>query len=116
MELKSALVGSGSIAFTKKVDPKPETEETTGNLTIVSGGQPGEPAHYVVTFRIETTFQSEGLETTNVLLWDVVIPEGDQFAPYRAVEDRAARLLPAMLRSVADKIEADLPDFSDNPA
>lgn len=113
MELKSAAFnGSGGIAFTKRVDPRPGTEETKGNVTIVNQAQPGEPSHFVASFRIEATFEVEGLQTTNVLLWDVVIPEDDQFAPYRSVEDRAAKLIAPMLRSVADKLEADLPDFS----
>lgn len=111
MELKSAGVGNGIVQFQKKVEPTAETKETTANFTIVNVSKPGVPSHFIVTFDVDASFEGGGLEARNFFAWTTVLPSDDQYASYRSVEDRAARLIAPMLRSVADRIEAELPDY-----
>jgi hypothetical protein len=113
--LKEVRIGNGSIQFMNAVEPTPASRETTGNVTIVNEAKPGSPAYFQVSFMIDTTFENGGIDFNNIFHWTVVTDEKDYRAAYRSVEDRAARLIAPMLRSLADKIEADLPDFLEKP-
>lgn len=110
MELNSATVGNGRVAFQPEIKPTPEAKETSGKAIIVTSARPGRAASYDVTFVIDTKFACNGLEVSNVFHWEVMIPEDDHHASFRSVEDRAMKLISPMLRAVADRIEADLPD------
>lgn len=116
----ASLFGNGSVKYIPQIDPRPETRETArhGNVTtnIINSGQPGFPAHYEVTFMIQTIVDHDGIETNNTFHWGCIVPEQNDRAQYRSVKDQAARQVAPMLRSLADKIEADLPKFDDQSA
>lgn len=100
MELNSATVGNGRVAFQPEIKPTPEAKETSGKAIIVTSARPGRAASYDVTFVIDTKFACNGLEVSNVFHWEVMIPEDDHHASFRSVEDRAMKLISPMLRAV----------------
>ncbi|HJR55304.1 MAG TPA: hypothetical protein VJ798_01900 [Rhizomicrobium sp.] len=115
--LESAAIENGSIVYRKKVDPTPRTEssKTKDNVTInvINEGQLGEPAHYEVTFMLTSKFQNAAHSFSNIFHLSCVILEESDHAPYRSIEDKAAREIAPMLRLMADRIEADLPNFDE---
>jgi hypothetical protein len=113
--LKDAMLGTGDVTYVKKVDAKPETRDSSGGVTVINAPVAGIPAHYNVSFMLDATFDHESLEVRNVFHWNCVVSETSDRAPYRSVEDRAARQVAPMLRALADKIEADLPNFDASP-
>jgi hypothetical protein len=63
------------------------------------------PAHYEVTFDIESDFKGEGLTATNVFRWTVVVTGLGPDAPYSEIEGTARRLVPEMLRLLAEDLK-----------
>jgi hypothetical protein len=115
--LNEVQLTAGEITFSKEEKGRPATSETKDNVTINHVAIPGTPAHYEVTFMVSATFQeAEGLDFSNRFHLTCLVPEPSDRAQYRAVEDQAARQIAPMLRSLADKIEAHLPDFSQPPS
>jgi hypothetical protein len=115
--LENLEFGNGRVTYVSKVDPTPRTErsDTNGNVTInnITEAQPGRPAFYDVTFILTANFENAGVKFSNVFSWECVVPEESDRAQYRSVEDQAAKQIAPMLRTLADQIEADLPNFSE---
>ena len=112
-ELKSVEFGCGSVVYVRKIEGRPETIERDGSVTVHNSAIPSRPAHYEVTFMLNSSFEHVGLPISNIFHWSCIVEEQSDRAPYRSVEDKAARQIAPMLRSLADKIEADLPNFDD---
>ena len=114
-ELKNIAFNNGTVLFRAKIPGKAETNTTekNGNVTInnITPAVPEIPAHYEVSFGVGFTVATEGLSSANYLQLNLVIADDSDRASYRSVEDRAARLVAPMLRSLADKVEAGLPAF-----
>lgn len=112
MQVKDARLGNGSITYMREIEPRPETRETSrhGNVTtnIINQAIEGVPAHYEVTFMLNSTFETEGIQAHNVFHWNCVVVEKNERAPYRSIEDQAARQIAPMLRSLADRIESQM--------
>lgn len=99
---------NGSIAYVPQVDARP-SRSTVGNVTAISEAIQEVPAHYEVTFMLQSLFKAANEITfSNVFHLMVVVPDTSVTAPYLDVEDRGARQLAPMLRELADRIEADL--------
>jgi hypothetical protein len=107
--LKEVTFGNGSINYVRKFDGRPESTEKNGNVTVHNSPIPGIPGHYQISFMINSRFEQDGVEFSNIFHLNCVVSEQSDHAEYRLVEDQAARQLPPMLRSLADKIEADFP-------
>ena len=116
MSIKDVSIGHGSVTYFSEIKPRPETKETKhhGNVTtnVINAAVDGIPAHYGVTFMLNSTFETEGIETQNVFHWNCVVVEPDDLARYRSVEDQGARQIAPMLRSLADQLESQLTDYS----
>lgn len=111
-------MGCGSIAYRIKVEARPEKKKTiAANVNVIEAAVDGSPAHYEATFILNGKFESaNGVSFSNVFHLTCIVPEENDLAQYRAVEDHAARQLAPMLRALADKIEADLPTFFEEEA
>jgi hypothetical protein len=110
-DLKEVKLGNGSIEFVPKFEGRPASTETTGNVTINNSEIKGIQAHYTVSSFINSTYETDGIEFSNMFHWNCVVLEPSDHAAYRSVEDRAVRQIAPMLRALADKIEAELPDL-----
>lgn len=118
-KVKALRLGNGSVTYIPVVEPRPASSRTTKtdhnvSVTINDAAIPGTPAHYEVTFMIGADLEHGELESHNTFHLSCVVPEQSDTAQYRSVEDQAARQLAPMLRALADKIEADLPNFVGN--
>lgn len=113
LSLKAATIGNGSINYVKEYEGRPETKEQDGNVTIINKAIPAIHAHYQASFMINSEFEIDQFKCSNIFHLNCIVAERNDHAPYRSVEDRAARQLAPMLRLLADKLEADLPNFSD---
>lgn len=100
--------GNGSIAYRHKIEETPATSETTGNVTINDAGSPGRPSHFDTSFMLAVEGEEGGLKFSNVFHWNGIVISENQQAPYREIEDAAARQLAPALRAVADLIEQDI--------
>lgn len=114
--LKEVIFGNGSITYVKKVDGRPESTEKNGNITVHNSAIPGVPAHYQISFMINSEFEQDGVQFLNFFHLNYVVSEQSDRAEYRSIEDQAAKQLGPMLRALAEKIEADLPVFDQKPS
>lgn len=111
--LISARIKNGEIAYVSGQQNTPLTSETMGSVTIENPGSTDRPAHFMTPFLIEAQMEAGGIKFSNVLHWNgVVLGESDD-APYRQVEDKAARTLAPMLRAFADQIEQEIARFDE---
>jgi hypothetical protein len=113
LEVKNCNLGSGSVTYNNEVKSEPEKRQTVGNVTTVSGAIDGIPAHYQVSFFINAALKQNEIEFHNMFSLNCLVEEQSDHATYRSIEDRGARQLAPMLRSLADKIEAELPNFDE---
>lgn len=111
-ELLNTKIGNGEIVFISAVDEVPPKTEKKGNTTINTAGTPGSPAHYETNHMIETTFQEGGVQFVNAFYWQGVVL-AEEASPYRQVEDKAARSIPAMLRAVADRLDQAIAEYDE---
>lgn len=102
----------GDIRFVSGVPGQPETRssETRGVVTIntVNAEVEAEPAHFLTGHFIAYSHEIEGMEVRNTVRIETIVPQEDPETPYQAVEDAAARSLPALLRSLVDALQADI--------
>jgi hypothetical protein len=115
--IKDFQMGNGSVTFRSEIEPTPETRETSkqGSVVVntINSATQGVPAYYEVSFMLNTTIEHDGVVASNIFHWTCLVSEKSDRAQYRSVEDQAARQIAPMLRSLADKIEASLPDFQE---
>ncbi|MGH0244376.1 hypothetical protein [Sinorhizobium meliloti] len=111
MAITQVKFGNGNIRFNSKVDAVPATSKTTGNVTINNAGQEEIPAHYETSFMISVYGEERGIEFSNVFHWNDIVPIDRADAPYREIEDAAARRLAPMLRAVADQVDQEMAAF-----
>lgn len=100
--------GNGNVRFQKGSEGRPETKEVNGNVTVVNKAIEPTPNFFDVSFTIGALQSSEGAETSSTLILNVPLPSQSSDHSYPEIEDKAARLLPPMLRALADLIEADI--------
>ena len=91
--VKSVQFGNGQVRYFSKIDPQPATSETTGNVTVNTAAIPGQPARYKVSFMLSFAADEDGLENHNVFHLTCLVPDENDWTPYRSIEDRAARQL-----------------------
>lgn len=91
------------------VDASVETK-VVGNVTtnIHHSAVEAVPNHFMVNFSIRYTHESSGRVLHDFLTLDVAVPRDGQGQTYAQVETAGAEQLPAVLRSLADAVEADL--------
>ena len=109
------MFSHAEIAFFNEVEPTQETTNKSGNATTINAAQPGDPAHYLTTFRINFELESGGRRVGNYLGITVSVPNGSVRAAYREVEIEAAQQLAPALRAVADQIEAEVEAVDGKP-
>lgn len=107
-ELKLLTLNNGTIQYFSKIDAVPTTSEKAENVTVNIVGREEVPAHFQTSFMISVEIEEGPLKTGNVFHWNDVVPVAEPDAPYRSIEDQAARRIAPMLRLLADQIEADI--------
>lgn len=112
LAVKAISFGFGSIEYQKEIEGRPKTTKTTRQngveVSVIDQAIHPVPAHYRASFSLNVTFEQDGHEISNYALWNCIVPEEDRNAPYSSIELRAAQQIAPMLRSFADRIEADL--------
>ena len=98
--------GNGQIVFISKVDDRPATSRTEGNVTINEAAVEGHPEHFVVDFNITATSKVGAVAHARRLSLSVPVPGRGRDARYDEVENEAAHMIPAVLRQIADLVEA----------
>lgn len=90
-----------------------------GNGSIRLQGQPVDgqasetPSHYQATFMVSSQTTIGSITVNNDFLYNGVVLTERGDAPYRDIEDAAARGIPAMLRSLADQIDQKIAEFDE---
>ena len=110
-KLVDAFIEHGEIAYVPEVPTVEPTSETTGNVTINNMGSPGTPAHFVVTFSTNATFETSGVRSSLYLRPNVVVTGESKESAFEAIEGLAAKCLAPMLREIADKIERQVEEY-----
>lgn len=101
----------GEIRHRPAVAAQPETvvSETSGNITTntFTAASKGSPAMFLTRHFICFSHEVGGEEIPNAITIETAVPS-EKTTSYSAVEDDAARQLPALLRGLADLLEADI--------
>ncbi len=107
-----ANFGNGSVVYYRAVEPQAETKTTSrvGSVTInnITPRSEGSPAHFEVSFMIRAEAECDGLNWTQHIATSVMTPALHSEETYVHVEDRAAQMLPALFRALADAAQAEL--------
>ncbi len=112
-EITDVSLNSGQIQFIKEEAPVPDNVQREGNVTIHNQGRPGRPAYYDTSFLISMDYVEGGITGTNIFSLGTIVVNDQESAPYREVEDQAARALPQMLRDLADRLEKQIANPQD---
>ncbi|MGB1389261.1 MAG: hypothetical protein ACPG61_10280 [Paracoccaceae bacterium] len=109
-EFKLTLTGfsNGSVTFIPANPGREASTEVNGNVTINTEARPATKSWFEVTFAISITQTVQDAQTSSTLMLQMPVPDEPSDAPYCDVEDAAARNIPAMLRSLAEALEADI--------
>ncbi len=106
LETKNVNFGNGNISFRNAIESKPATKTVQGNVTINHENVEGSPAHYICSFSISFELEDGGVKENSYISISIPVINDDSNAGYRKVEDAAAQLLPKVLQSLSNEIEA----------
>lgn len=113
----TAELGGGAIRFIPPQEGRDETRHTTVqgivSLTNFTEAVEGIPGHYEATFPITTAHEIGGVWVQNDFELTTIAPISAQDAGYREAEDMAAQSLPALLRLLADALQAEIDAATD---
>lgn len=99
---------NGEVRFQPERPGRPETTQVNGNVTVTNTAIAPTPSFFEVSFNIGVDLSIDGTRLSSSLHLSVPIHAERSDRSYEELENTAAELLPSMLRTTAELIEADL--------
>ncbi len=99
--------GFGKVTFNSSVADKERSAVSEGMVTLVHEAVAGIPAHFTVDFSIWARHQVHGVDVSQLVNLTAVVPAAIG-EPYERIEQQGAQSLAAILRQIADLMEAEL--------
>ena len=115
-DLTLASFGNGEIRYISKVDAVPTTSETNGNVTVKNMGRDEIPGHFETSFMIQVKIEESGIDAYSSFHWHDVVLADQADVSYRSIEDKAARRIAPMLRTLADRLDQAMAEFDQREA